>query len=170
MRAFAEAYPEEPIVQAALAQITWYHNIALLEKVKAPDQRLWYANQTSQHGWSRNVLVHQIESRLFERQGQALTNFDEALPAPQSDLARQILKDPYNFDFLSLGPEAHERDLEQGLMDHVQKFLLEFGVGFAFVGRQYRLDVSGREYYLDLPRNKAALRRTWHFSLAGASA
>lgn len=99
MRSFAEAYPDEQIVQEVLAQITWYHNIALVEKVKLPEQRLWYAQQTVEYGWSRNILVHQIESRLYQRQGKATTNFDKTLPQPQSELAQQLLKDPYNFDF-----------------------------------------------------------------------
>jgi predicted nuclease of restriction endonuclease-like (RecB) superfamily len=90
MRAFAEAWPDEPIVQEALAQITWYHNLALLEKLSFAEERLWYARQTVQHGWSRNLLVHQIESRLYARQGKAITNFERALPAPQSDLAHQM--------------------------------------------------------------------------------
>lgn len=98
MRAFAEAYPNEQIVQEVLAQITWYHNIALLEKLKSPEARLWYAQKTVEHGWSRNVLVHQIETGLHRRMGAALTNFDRTLPKPQSDLAQQLLKDPYNFD------------------------------------------------------------------------
>jgi len=99
MRAFAEAWPDERIVQASLAQLPWYHDIALVEKVKSESERLWYAQQAVQNGWSRNVLVHQIESSLYERQGQALTNFNRTLPAPQSELAQEILKDPYNFDF-----------------------------------------------------------------------
>jgi len=150
MRAFAEAWPDEPIVQEALAQITWYHNITLLEKVKDPAERLWYVQQTLQHGWSRNVLVHHIESGLYQRQGKAITNFERTLPAPQSDLARSLLKDPYVFDFLSLGPEAQERDLERALLDHLRDFLLELGKGFAFVGNQYRLEVGGDEFYIDL--------------------
>src|SRR6266540_4748427 len=103
MRAFAEAWPDEPFVQEVLAQITWYHNIAILEKVGDQERRVWYALQTIAQGWSRNVLVHQIESGLYERQGRALTNFDRTLPPARSDLARQLLKDPYNFDFLGLG-------------------------------------------------------------------
>lgn len=150
MRAFAEAWPDEPIVQATLAQLPWYHHIALLEKLKNPDQRLWYAQQTIEHGWSRNVLVHQIESGAIQRQGKALTNFDRTLPAPQSDLAQQLLKDPYDFDFLALGSEWRERDLERGLIEHLQRFLVELGKGFAFVGNQYHLEIGGKDYYLDL--------------------
>ena len=150
MRAFAEAYPDESIVQEVLAQITWYHHIALLDKVKGRDERLWYARQAIQHGWSRNVLVHHIGTGLHHRQGHALTNFDRALPAPQSDLARGLLKDPYVFDFLSLGADARERDLERGLLEHIRKFLLELGTGFAFVGSQYHLAVGDQDFYIDL--------------------
>jgi predicted nuclease of restriction endonuclease-like (RecB) superfamily len=150
MRAFAEAWPDEAIVQASLAQITWYHNITIVEKVKSPEERLWYAQQTVQNGWSRNVLVIQIEGGLYRRQGKALTNFGQTLPAPQSDLAQQLLKDPYNFDFLTLSKEAHERDLEAGLLEHIRRFLLELGVGFAFVGSQYQLEVGGEDFRIDL--------------------
>jgi len=150
MRAFAEAWPDEPFVQEVLAQITWYHNIAILEKVGDQERRVWYALQTIAQGWSRNILVHQIESGLYERQGRALTNFDRTLPPARSDLARQLLKDPYNFDFLSVGMEAQERDLEQALLRHIREFLLELGVGFAFVGSQYHLAVADQDYYLDM--------------------
>jgi len=150
MRAFAEAWPDKSFVQGVLAQITWYHNIAILEKVGDPERRAWYARQAIEHGWSRNVLVHQIESGLYERQGRALTNFDRTLPAPRSDLARQILKDPYNFDFLSLGLAVQERDLEQALLLHLREFLIELGMGFAFVGSQYHLAVADQDYYLDM--------------------
>jgi predicted nuclease of restriction endonuclease-like (RecB) superfamily len=150
MRAFAEAYPDEQIVQAVLGQITWYHNIALLDKLKSLEERLWYAQKTVEHGWSRNVLVHQIETGLHRRLGAALTNFERTLPKPQSDLAQQLLKDPYNFDFLSLGEEVQERDLERALVNHIRDFLLELGVGFAFVGSQYHLEVEGDDFYIDL--------------------
>ncbi len=150
MRAFYEAYPDEAIVQQLAAQIPWFHNCVLLDKVKRPEERVWYIRQNISHGWSRNVLVHQIESGLFERQGRALVNFNRTLPAPQSELARQILKDPYNFDFLTLGKEAQERDLEEALLSHLREFLLELGVGFAFVGSQYHLEVGDQDYYIDL--------------------
>lgn len=150
MRAFAAAYPDEAIVQQAAAQIPWFHNCMLLDKVKDPAEREWYMRATVQYGWSRDMLAHQIDSGLHTRQGQALTNFDRTLPAPQSDLARQMLKEPYNFDFLSLGPQAHERDLEHGLLSHLRNFLLELGVGFAFLGNQYHLEVGGEDFYLDL--------------------
>ena len=150
MRAFAEAWPEEPIVQAVLAQITWYHNLAILEKLDTSEDRIWYAKASIQHGWSRNVLVLQIEAGRMHRQGRAVANFDRTLPAPQSDLARDITKDPYNFDFLTLGDDAHERDLERGLLDHLRQFLLELGVGFAFVGSQYRLTIGNEDFFIDL--------------------
>ena len=134
----------------AVAEIPWGHNVWLLEKISNPILRLWYAHKTIEHGWSRTVLTHHIETQLHKREGKAVTNFKHTLPPPQSDLAEQTLKDPYNFDFLTLGSDVHERDLEQGLLDHIQKFLLELGVGFAFVGRQYHMEISGRDYYLDL--------------------
>ncbi|OLP18726.1 hypothetical protein BST81_09085 [Leptolyngbya sp. 'hensonii'] len=150
MRAFAEAYPDAGIVQAVLAQITWYHNIALLEKLKAPEERLWYAYKTAEQGWSRNVMVLQIESELYQRQGGAITNFRQVLPAPQSELLQQMIKDPYNFAFLTLEQDRLERTIEKALIEHIRDFLLELGVGFAFIGSQYVLEVSGREYRLDL--------------------
>jgi len=150
MRAFAEAWPGAKFVQQVAAQIPWFHHCVLLEKVKSPSDREWYLRATIHHGWSRNVLTHQIELGLMERQGRAVTNFRQSLPSPQSDLAQQITKDPYAFDFLTLGDEAHERDLERGLLQHLRKFLLELGVGFAFVGSQYRLQVGEREFYIDL--------------------
>jgi len=150
MRAFAEAYPEATFVQQVAAQMPWFHNCILLDKVSDPAEREWYVRAAIEHGWSRNVLVHQIESGLRQRLGQATTNFGATLSSPQADLAGQTLKDPYVFDFLSLGAEAHERDLERGLLDHLREFLLELGVGFAFVGSQYHLDVGGQDYYLDL--------------------
>lgn len=150
MRAFAQAFPDEAIVQAVLGQITWYHNVALLEKLKSNEERLWYARQTVEHGWSRNVLVHQIESGLYRRMGGAITNFDRALPPPQSDLANQLLKDPYHLDFLDVTSSVQERDLERALVERIREFLLELGVGFAFVGSQYHLEVDGDDYYIDL--------------------
>ncbi len=150
MRAFAEAWPERAIVQEALAQIPWYHHIALLEKCRNPEERLWYARQAAANGWSHNILCLQIEGRLYERQGKAVTNFAQTLPAPDSDLAAQIFKDPYLFDFLGTADPRREREIEQALMDHIQKFLLELGAGFAFVGRQVHLAFADQDYYLDL--------------------
>jgi len=150
MRALAEAWPDEAIVQAPLAQITWYHNITLLDKLDSREERLWYANKTIENGWSRNLLVHQIESGLFNRQGKAITNFEITLPVPQSDLARQLIKDPYTFDFLTIAEKAREREMEKGLLEHLRDLLIELGKGFAFIGNQYHLVVSEKDYYLDL--------------------
>jgi predicted nuclease of restriction endonuclease-like (RecB) superfamily len=150
MRAFADAYPDKQFVQQVVGQIPWGHNVRILDQVKDPQEREFYVRQTIQHGWSRPVLEMQIESNLYQRQGGATTNFERTLPALQSDLAVQLLKDPYNFDFLTLGQEAHERDLERGLIDHIREFLLELGVGFAFVGSQYYMEVGGQDFYLDL--------------------
>lgn len=130
MRAFAEAWPDLEFVQQAAARIPWFHNATLLDKVKDPAVRRFYIEQTLVNGWSRNVLVVQIESRLHERQGAAPSNFAATLPAPQSDLAQQLVKDPYVFDFLTLADDARERELEQGLVEHVRDFLVELGVGF----------------------------------------
>jgi predicted nuclease of restriction endonuclease-like (RecB) superfamily len=137
--------PPEP-----MASLPWGHNLVLLHKLKQPAERLWYAQAALRHGWSRAVLTVQIETQAHRRTGKALTNFAKTLPPPQSDLAQQVLKDPYTFDFLTLSAEARERELEQGLTEHIQKFLLELGVGFAFVGRQVHLEVGGEDYYLDL--------------------
>ncbi len=163
MRAFYSAYAAEneivpqavgqldsAVIPSAVADIPWGHNVVLLEKLKDNAKRLWYAHKTVQHGWSRAVLVHQIESDLFGREGQAVTNFSETLPVSQSDLAQQTVKDPYVFDFLTLADDAQERELERGLLEHLRDFMLELGVGFAFVGSQYHLEISGKDYYLDL--------------------
>jgi len=150
MRKFAQEYPKKEIVQEVLAQLTWYHNITLIEKIGSFSKRRWYAQQAIKNGWSRNVLVHQIELNLYQRQGKVIHNFRATLPAPQSDLARQTLKDPYIFDFLSLGEEAQEREIEKELTKHITKFLLELGAGFSFVGSQYPIEVSGQDYYIDL--------------------
>jgi len=150
MRAFAEAYPDSEFVQQVVAQLPWGHNIRIVEALKEPSEREWYARQAIEYGWSRNVLVHQIESDLLHRQGKALTNFSRTLPAPQSELAQEMIKDPYYFDFLALGPEMLERDLERSLIENIRALILELGKGFAFVGSQYHLEVGGQDYYLDL--------------------
>jgi len=150
MRSFAEAWPDEEIVQQAVGRLPWGHNLVLLSKLKEREQRLAYAHKTIEHGWSRNVLVMQIESRLLERQGAALTNFEQRLPKPQSDLARESLKDPYRFDFLGLTEEAQEREIEHALVRHVTEFLLELGAGFAYVGKQVHIEVGGDDFFLDL--------------------
>lgn len=150
MRAFAEAWPNEEFVQQAVGQLPWGHNLVLLTRLKDQQQRLAYAQSAIKHGWSRNMLNIHIETRLLERTGTAVTNFDVSLPKPQSDLARESLKDPYRFDFLGLTNEAQEREVEHALVKHVTEFLLELGAGFAFVGRQVLLDVGGDEFFIDL--------------------
>jgi predicted nuclease of restriction endonuclease-like (RecB) superfamily len=130
--------------------VPWAHHVILMEKVKDLSARRWYMEQTLAHGWSRNILALQIETQAHVRHGRAVTNFDKLLPAPQSDLARQTLKDPYIFDFLTLTEPFRERELETSLVRHLEKFLLELGQGFAFVGRQYRLDVGDEDFYIDL--------------------
>jgi predicted nuclease of restriction endonuclease-like (RecB) superfamily len=151
MRAFFLAYREQGAnVPQVVGQIPWGHNIALLEKIKSPQDRDWYARAAVENGWSRAVLEMQIESRLHERQGRAATNFSRTLPPPQSDMAQALLKDPYQFGFLTLADDAHEREVEKGLLEHIRQFLLEMGAGFAFVGSQYLLVVDGKDYFLDL--------------------
>lgn len=150
MRAFAEAWPDAKFVQEVLAQLPWYHQLALLDKLPSQETRYWYAAQAIEHNWSRNILVMQIETRLLERSGNAVSNFDSYLPKPQSDLARESLKDPYRFDFLGLTLDAQEREIENALVKHVTDFLLELGAGFAFVGQQVLLDVGGDEFFIDL--------------------
>ena len=150
MRAFAEAWPDAEIVQQAVGQLPWGHNLVLLAKLKDTQQRLAYAQKAVEHGWSRSVLGMHIETRLLEREGQAQTNFEALLPAPGSDLAQQTLKDPYVFDFLDVSREANEREIEAALVRHVTRFLLELGAGFAFVGRQVPLEVGGDDFFIDL--------------------
>ena len=150
MRAFAQGWPDVAFVQQLLHKLPWGHNLVLLDKLPGPQTRRWYAAKAIEHNWSRNILVMQIETRLLERSGKAVTNFDGVLPKPQSDLARESLKDPYRFDFLGLTDEAREREIENALVKHVTEFLLELGAGFAFVGRQVLLDVGGDEFFIDL--------------------
>jgi predicted nuclease of restriction endonuclease-like (RecB) superfamily len=150
MRAFATAWPDVEIIQRVVGRLPWRQNIALLDKLKDPTLRLWYAQKAIENGWSQPVLVHQIETRLHERQGKAITNFAQTLPAPQSDLAHALLKDPYSFDFLTLGVDAHERHLEAGLLAHIREFLLELGQGFSFVGSQYEITVGDQDFLIDL--------------------
>jgi predicted nuclease of restriction endonuclease-like (RecB) superfamily len=150
MRAFAQAWPDQQFVQEVLAQLPWYHQLALLDKLSSPESRHWYAAKAIEHNWSRNVLVIQIESCLLERSGTAVTNFEACLPKPLSDLARESLKDPYRFDFLGLSDDAQEREIENALLTHVTEFLLELGAGFAYVGRQVHLDVGGDDFFIDL--------------------
>jgi predicted nuclease of restriction endonuclease-like (RecB) superfamily len=140
----------DPSPPEEVAGLPWGHNTLIVERIKEHPERLWYAAKAIEHGWSRAILTVQIEANLFARQGKATTNFSATLPKPQSDLVQQSFKDPYLFDFLSLHDDAVERDLESGLVDHVQKFLLELGAGFAFVGRQVPISVGDDDDYLDL--------------------
>lgn len=150
MRAFAEAWPDVVIVQQAVGQLPWGHNLVLLSKLKTTEQRLAYAQRAIQHGWSRNIFNIQIERNLLAREGQAQTNFVAQLPATHSDLAHESLKDPYLFDFLGLGEEAQERAVEDAIIQHITQFLLELGAGFAFVGRQVHIEVGGDDFFMDL--------------------
>lgn len=151
----SDAIGKQPVSQLAepqqlAAKIPWGHNILLMQRIKDMPTRLWYMRQTIEQNWSRDILGQMIKSSAHKRQGEAVTNFGQRLPAPQSDLARQLLKDPYIFDFLTMEEPFHERELETGLVRHLEKFLLELGQGFAFVGRQYHLEVSDKDFYIDL--------------------
>ena len=150
MRSFASAWPDREIVQQVAAQIPWFHNCILLEKIKVSQIRVWYARKARMEGWSRNILVKQIESRLHERVGNAITNFPSTIPPDDSDMATHVFKDPYLFDFLGNIDLRKEREVETALMDHMQRFLLELGSGFAFIGRQVRLEIGNRDFYADL--------------------
>ena len=150
MRYFAELCPDLQIGQQAADQLPWFHVVTLLTKIDDPAAREWYAVQAAQQGWSRPTLDANIRDHLHLRQGRAVTNFEARLPLPHAQAAQQALKDPYFFDFLGLGNEAHERDIESALERHITRFLLELGAGFAFIGRQVRLEVGGDEFFLDL--------------------
>lgn len=152
MAKFAQAYPEREFVQTVSAQIPWSHNIAIIEKVKEPEQRIWYIQKTAENGWSHSVLIHQIESGLYQRQAVAekVSNFARRLPTAQSELAIQTMKDPYIFDFIAFKEDMIERDVERALVRDVTKLLLELGTGFAFLGNQYHLNVGGDDFYIDL--------------------
>jgi len=152
MRKFYQLYQDVAILQQPAGELPWWHNVILIEKVKDKNERFWYAQQTIENGWSRNVLVMQIESGLYKRQitTNKSTNFKNTLPSPQSDLAQQLMKDPYNFDFLTISKDAEEREIEKQLVHHIRNFLLELGAGFSFVGEQYHLDVGGDDFYIDL--------------------
>lgn len=142
------AIGQQPVAQ--LAEIPWGHNLAIITKCHDPEEAIYYVLSTLLHNWSRSVLIHQIESRLFEREGKAITNFTNSLPAVQSDLAQQTLKDPYIFDFMTLTKDYTEHDLEKSLVDHISHFLLELGTGFAYIGRQIPLQVGRNEFFIDL--------------------
>jgi predicted nuclease of restriction endonuclease-like (RecB) superfamily len=150
MQKFARAWRDTAIVQELLAQITWYHHITLLDKVKDPAEWEWYIRETIRHGWSRNVLVHQIESGLVNRAGTSVTNFSATLSAPQSDLALAVVKDPSIFDFLGRSTEISERDLHRSLLERLRDFLIELWIGFAFLGSEYHLEIGNQDFYPDL--------------------
>lgn len=152
MAKFALAYPDREFVQTVSAQIPWSHNTAILDKIKDPEQRVWYIKKTAENGWSHSVLIHQIESGLYQRQAVAgkVSNFENRLPVPQSELAVQTMKDPYIFDFIPFREDMVERDIERALVQDVTKLLLELGTGFAFLGNQYHLSVGGDDFYIDL--------------------
>lgn len=150
MRKLAEVCAEEVNLSQLVRDLPWGHNLVLLYQLKTPEARLWYAREAIAHGWSRNILAIQIETGLLERQGKAISNFAATLPAPDSELVQQATKDPYIFDFLGVGQEAHERDIENALTEHITRFLLELGAGFAYVGRQVPIDVGGEDFFIDL--------------------
>lgn len=144
------AEPPPNTLSSLLWSVPWAHHVVLIDKVKDLPARLWYMQQVLQNGWSRNVLLTMTKSEAYRRQGAAISNFDQRLPAPQSDLARQALKDPYIFDFLTLDEPFHERELETNLLHHLERFLFELGQGFAFVGRQVHVDLGDDDFYIDL--------------------
>ncbi|MGD1860647.1 MAG: YhcG family protein [Leptolyngbyaceae cyanobacterium] len=151
MRAFAETYADETILQQVVANLPWGHNVRLMEAVKNPEERLWYAQQAIAQGWSRNILMMQIDHQLYsQHQSGAITNFAGTLPDVQSDLAKDLVKNSYTFDFLAIAADAKERDVQLALVDHIRRFLLELGTGFAFVGSQYPLTVGGEDFEIDL--------------------
>lgn len=150
MRSFAEEWPDLEFVQQVVAQIPWGQNLLLLTKLKTRDERTWYAAKAIEHGWSRNVMWHHISTALHLRSGNAVTNFEQRLPSPDSELAQQTLKDPYLFDFLGVSNEALEREIEDAMTRHVTRMLMELGEGFAFAGRQVHVEVAGEDFYIDL--------------------
>ena len=143
-------HSEQIILAQVVRELPWGHNVTLIQKVKTSEKRLWYAQMARKHGWARSILIMQIETDLHGRQGKAVTNFQATLPAADSDLAAQTMKDPYNFDFLGLGQDAHERDIENAMLAHIKRFLLELGEGFAFVGQQYKVTIGESDFYIDL--------------------
>ncbi len=150
MKQMAAAWPEREFTQQLVAQIPWDHLLRILDRVKDPVEREWYLRGIIENGWSRTILDYQIDSDLYGRNGKGITNFQQTLPVTQSKLAQQVLKDPYNFDFLGLGDDAHEREIQRGLLRHLREFLIELGAGFAFVGSEVQLEVGGENYYVDL--------------------
>jgi len=150
MLKFARAYPDFELVHQLGALIPWKHNIVLLERVKEKKAREWYIKKTIENGWSRSVLEIWLENELYEREGKGINNFERTIGLPETDLARETIKDPYCFDFLTLSNQFSEKELESGLFDHLHRFLLEMGDGFAYVGRQKHLSVGGQDFYIDM--------------------
>lgn len=150
MRALADAYAERQIVLQVVAQIPWGHNQILLNKLDTQEQRLWYARETVKNGWSRTILTAQIETGLYQLERGAVTNFEHTLPPTQSELAHDVLKDPYNFEFLTIAKDAETKDLKRALVVHMRDFMLELGVGFSFVGHNYRISVDDQDFYVDM--------------------
>jgi predicted nuclease of restriction endonuclease-like (RecB) superfamily len=167
MRRFAQLWPEPAFVQQLLHKLPWFHLCTIIDKLGDAKERDWYVHAAIEHGWSRNVLAFQIQTRAHRRVGNAVTNFSHTLPTPESDLARESLKDPYRFDFLRLGDDALEREIELALVRHITQFLLELGTGFAFVGRQKLLTVGGDEFFIDLVFYHLKLRRYVVIELKG---
>ena len=152
MRKFAEEYPDFEFVQEVLAQITWYHNIILMDKIGNIEERKWYIKEIVKNGWSSNMLKMQINGKAYERQelAEKITNFDLTLPSVQSDLAIQTMKDPYLFDFISIKGKVKELQIENAMINKIKDVLIELGKGFAFVGSEYKLEIGGKEYFIDL--------------------
>lgn len=151
MRQFADTYQDKTFVQEVLAQLSWYNNLTIMQKIKDESIRNWYIYKNIENGWSQSVLIHQIESNLYERtNNKKLTNFDNTLETSHSEMVQEVLKDPYVFDFLELSEKAKEKDIEAQLVKHITEFLLELGVGFAFVGKQYKIEVANKDYFIDL--------------------
>ncbi|WP_337045212.1 PDDEXK nuclease domain-containing protein [Emticicia sp. 17c] len=149
MRRFAERYTDKEFMQQFAAQIPWGHHILLIDKVKDTETAIFYINKTIENGWSRDILSLQIKSNLHSRQGKSISNFSKTI-TNNSDLVQQTFKDPYIFDFLTLTEDYQEKDLENALTDHITKFLLELGAGFAYVGKQYPISIGGQDFYIDL--------------------
>jgi len=150
MRAFAQAWPNWGLCSQAVSKLPWGHNLELVYKLDDPSARLWYARNAIAHGWSRKLLEHHIATRRHEREGRALTNFDKTLPAPESELVAQIVHEDYNLEFLGVTEDVHERGIERSLVAEIERFMIELGAGFAFVGRQVPLDVDGEEFFIDM--------------------
>ena len=150
MKRFAETWKDRSILQRTVAKIPWRSNILLMDKISDMETRLWYAEKQIENGWSRDVLDMMITAKVIERQGKAVSNFDDALPAPDSDMVREVFKDPYVFDCIGTDVSRRESEIERSLTEHIERFLLELGQGFAFVGRQVHLEVGGDDFYIDL--------------------